>query len=96
VGAARIAQAGSVTTNRSDGLIPISGLRAWALMIWGPADSWDNPLTGTRYDPILRARRQTQRRAERRERHVQRRPQLRAAQSTEQSDPARSHFTWAD
>ncbi len=23
-------------------------------MVWGPANSWDNPLCGTRYDPVLR------------------------------------------
>lgn len=37
---------------------PISPVRAALLRIWGPADSWDNPLTGTRYDPALAAERQ--------------------------------------
>lgn len=35
-------------------LRPIGWVRAHALMIWGPAQSWDNPLMGTRYDPVLR------------------------------------------
>ena len=33
-------------------------VRAALLRVWGPAESWDNPLTGTKYDPALRAVRQ--------------------------------------
>ncbi len=59
---------------------PISWIRAHALMIWGPAQSWDNPLMGTRFDPVWRQRRDQARRAARqarreaqRERREQRR-----------------------
>jgi hypothetical protein len=44
-------------------LRPISWLRAHALMIWGPAQSWDNPLMGTRYDPVRRQHQDRARRA---------------------------------
>ncbi len=37
---------------------PINKVQATLLRVWGPADSWDNPLTGTRYDPALLALRQ--------------------------------------
>jgi hypothetical protein len=37
---------------------PINSFRAALLRVWGPADSWDNPLAGTKYDPKLRAQRQ--------------------------------------
>jgi hypothetical protein len=53
-------------------LRPISWLRARALMIWGPGESWDNPLMGTRFDPTFRERRDQSRRAERRVRHEHR------------------------
>jgi hypothetical protein len=33
--------------------IPISRIKAWALRIWGPANSPENPLTGTRFDPVF-------------------------------------------
>ena len=46
-------------------LRPISWFRAHALMIWGPAQSWDNPLMGTRYDPVLRQHQGQARRARR-------------------------------
>jgi hypothetical protein len=36
----------------------INPFQAALLRVWGPAESWDNPLTGTKYDPLLRARRQ--------------------------------------
>jgi hypothetical protein len=42
----------------NDGLIPIGRLRGTLLRIWGPADSWDNPLAGTRYDPARQVQRQ--------------------------------------
>jgi hypothetical protein len=37
---------------------PINPVRAALLRLWGPADSWDNPLVGTKYDPKLQAHRQ--------------------------------------
>jgi len=42
----------------SEQFIPISRLKAFALRLWGPADSHDNPLYGTKYDPRLRQQRQ--------------------------------------
>jgi hypothetical protein len=54
-------------------LRPISWLRAHALMIWGPAQSWDNPLVGTRFDPVLKQRREQARREQRRARRQARR-----------------------
>jgi hypothetical protein len=36
----------------------INPIRAMLLKVWGPADSWDNPLSGTRYDPVLKQRNQ--------------------------------------
>jgi len=36
----------------------MSRLQGTLLRIWGPSDSWDNPLVGTRYDPALRTKRQ--------------------------------------
>jgi hypothetical protein len=54
---------------------PISWLRARALTIWGPAQSWDNPLMGTRYDPVLKQRRELARREARRARRETRREQ---------------------
>jgi hypothetical protein len=50
-----------------DDLIPISRLRAWGLLMFGPADCWDHPLTGTRYDPAVRQRADQARRAVKRE-----------------------------
>jgi hypothetical protein len=53
---------------------PINPVRAALLRVWGPAESWDNPLTGTKYDPTLRAERQhdsLERRRERWERRKQ-------------------------
>jgi len=44
--------------SKDDGFIPIGRVRGTLLRIWGPADSWDNPLAGTRYDPTLQAQRQ--------------------------------------
>jgi hypothetical protein len=41
-----------------ESLRPINPFRAMLLKVWGPADSWDNPLTGTKYDPVLKQRRQ--------------------------------------
>ena len=52
----------------------IGRLRAWALEIWGPAESWDHPLVGTEFDPALRHRMAERRRDERearRSRHRQ-------------------------
>jgi hypothetical protein len=56
-----------------EGLREISAIRAWLLRIWGPANSWDNPLTGTRYDPVVRRHREEQQRAERTARRAARR-----------------------
>jgi hypothetical protein len=36
----------------------IGRVRATLLRVWGPADSWDSPLSGTKYDPIHQAERQ--------------------------------------
>jgi hypothetical protein len=36
----------------------IGRVQAALLRVWGPADSWDSPLVGTRYDPNRRAERQ--------------------------------------
>jgi len=53
-------------------LRPINWMRARALMIWGPGESWDNPLMGTRFDPTVRQRRDQARRAARHARHEHR------------------------
>jgi hypothetical protein len=53
----------------TEGLRHINPIRARLLMVFGPADSWDNPLCGTKYDPLVRQHREHQRRAERRLRH---------------------------
>ena len=48
--------------------------------IWGPAESWDNPLMGTRFDPAVKQHRFEVRRAKRaarRARHRLRRDQRR-------------------
>jgi hypothetical protein len=45
-------------TAEDEGLKPIGRVQGALLRIWGPADSWDNPLVGTRYDPALRNKRQ--------------------------------------
>jgi hypothetical protein len=37
---------------------PMGRIQAFALRLWGPADSHDNPLVGTKYDPALRQQRQ--------------------------------------
>jgi hypothetical protein len=37
---------------------PINPVYATLLRMWGPADSWDNPLVGTRFDPRLSVQRQ--------------------------------------
>lgn len=47
---------------------PINRFRAMLLRIWGPADGWDNPLVGTKFDPALRTQRQHEKLEERRER----------------------------
>jgi hypothetical protein len=64
-------------TNAS--LVPLRDmgrLRAFLLKIFGPADSWDNPLIGTRFDPQVRQHRdqadQAARRAHRTERRLSR------------------------
>ena len=51
----------------------INPIRAWLLEIYGPADSWDNPLVGTKYDPVVKQRRDLEHRAERRAHHEQHR-----------------------
>lgn len=62
--------------DRDQNLKPIKRLHAWALMLWGPANSWDGPLVGTRFDPVLRQQAET---ARRREREVKRLDRLRRA-----------------
>jgi hypothetical protein len=73
-----------------DELVPISRIRAWALMVWGPANSWDNPLCGTRYDPVLRQRRDQARRdarsAHRAMKHHRSEPRQGAADDAERHD----------
>ena len=56
-----------------EGLKPIGRVQGTLLRIWGPSDSWDNPLVGTRYDPSLRNKRQHDDLEHRRERWEQRR-----------------------
>jgi hypothetical protein len=56
-----------------EGLRPINPIRARLLKIWGPADSWDNPLVGTKYDPVVKQHREQEHRAERRAHREQRR-----------------------
>jgi hypothetical protein len=51
----------------------INPIRAWALKIWGPANSWDNPLTGTRYDPVVLEHKALERKHDREARREQRR-----------------------
>jgi hypothetical protein len=36
----------------------INPVRAHLLQVFGPADSWDSPLVGTKYDPVIRQHRQ--------------------------------------
>jgi hypothetical protein len=55
-----------------EGLKPIGRLEGTLLRIWGPADSWDNPLVGTKYDPALQAKRQHEDLEHRRQRWEQR------------------------
>ncbi len=55
-----------------EGLRPIGRVQGILLRIWGPADSWDNPLVGTRYDPALRIKRQHDNLEYRRQRWQQR------------------------
>jgi hypothetical protein len=55
-----------------EGLAPIGRWRGTLLRIWGPADSWDNPLVGTRYDPVVRIQRDHDRLVYRRQRWDQR------------------------
>jgi hypothetical protein len=55
-----------------EGLRPIGRVRSTLLRIWGPADSWDNPLVGTRYDPVRRTQRQHDNLEHRRHRWEQR------------------------
>jgi len=56
---------------------PMGRMQAMGLRIWGPADSHDNPLYGTKYDPILRQRRQQESLAYRRERWERRKAHFR-------------------
>jgi hypothetical protein len=55
------------------GLRYISPIRAWLLRILGPADTWDNPLVGTKYDPVVKQHRELERQAERCAHHEQHR-----------------------
>jgi len=51
---------------------PIGRVQAALLRVWGPADSWDNPLAGTKYDPVHQAERQHASLEHRRERWEER------------------------
>ena len=55
-----------------EGLKPIGRVQGTLLRIWGPADSHDNPLVGTRYDPVRQAQRQHEDLEYRRQRWEQR------------------------
>jgi hypothetical protein len=73
-------------------LRPMSRPRAALFKIWGPAESWDNPLMGTRYDPAVKQHRDELRRADREARRAQRRrrrEQRRRARSYEPPE----HYT---
>jgi len=72
------------------------GLDRWgrALLLWicGPAESWDNPLMGTRYDPRIRQHRDQARHAERRARHLQRR-RAREQRGLARAENPSEHYT---
>lgn len=55
----------------------MSRIQAMGLRMWGPADSHDNPLYGTKYDPILRQQRQHESLVYRRERWERRKARFR-------------------
>ena len=48
-----------------EGLEHINPIKAQLLKIFGPADGRGNPLVGTRYDPVVRQKIETERRHER-------------------------------
>jgi hypothetical protein len=77
------------TRHPDEGVRHINPIRARLLQIWGPAESWDNPLMGTRYDPNLRRRRDARRRHEREARHEERRNAKRATRA----EGASEHYT---
>jgi hypothetical protein len=70
----------------------INPVRAWALKVWGPADSWDNPLSGTRYDPVVQQHRDEERRHERAEQRTARRRARREHRSAGPQEPS-EHYT---
>jgi hypothetical protein len=74
------------------GLRQISPVRAWLLKIWGPAESWDNPLVGTRYDPIVKQHHDQIRRAEHQARRAQQR-RARAERRRSRAYEASEHYT---
>jgi hypothetical protein len=51
----------------------INPVQARLLQLLGPADSWDNPLAGTKYDPATRQHEQQDRRHAKQARKAQRR-----------------------
>lgn len=51
----------------------INPVRARLLQVFGPADSWDNPLAGTKYDPAIRQHEEQTRRGEKQARRAERR-----------------------
>jgi hypothetical protein len=55
------------------GLEHINPIKALLVMIFGPADGRGNPLVGTRYDPVVRQKIETERRHERWARQEERR-----------------------
>jgi hypothetical protein len=73
-------------------LRPMSAGRALLLKIWGPAESWDNPLMGTRYDPRIRQLRDHEQRVEREARRVKRR-QTREEHRRARADEPSEHYT---
>jgi hypothetical protein len=66
--------------------------RAVLFKIWGPAESWDNPIMGTRYDPTIRQRRDQRRKAERQARRAQRRRERDEHRAAHAREPA-EHYT---
>jgi hypothetical protein len=73
-------------------LRPMSRGRALLFKIWGPAESWDNPLMGTRFDPRVKQRRAEQRHADR-DAHRAERRRARAEQRAARAEEPAEHFT---
>jgi hypothetical protein len=71
----------TMTTHKhpeDENLVPISRIKAMALRMFGPADSPENPLNGTRFDPALAQRHQHEDLEYRRQRWERRKEQWRS------------------